>query len=175
MKISDILKKEHVIKELNSCDKKNVLDELSSFLVDEGEITSKENLLVALIEREKLGSTGIGENVAIPHAKISEIDKIITVFGRSKNGVEFESLDQKPLNFIFLVIAPENSTGQHLKALARISRLFKNPSLRESILQESTVCFRAQSFDRSKMWASPIDIPFDTAIPFSIKLTPYCE
>ena len=135
MKISDILKKEHVIKELNSCDKKNVLDELSSFLEDEGEITNKESLLAALIEREKLGSTGIGENVAIPHAKISEIDKIITVFGRSKNGVEFESLDQKPVNFIFLVIAPENSTSQHLKALARISRLFKSASLRESILR----------------------------------------
>ena len=135
MKISDILKKEHIIKELDSRDKKNVLDELSSFLEDEGEITSKENLLAALIEREKLGSTGIGENVAIPHAKISEIDKIITVFGRSKNGVEFESLDQKPVNFIFLVLAPENSTGQHLKALARISRLFKNPSLRESVLR----------------------------------------
>jgi len=135
MKISDILKKEHIIKELNSCDKKNVLDELSSFLEDEGEITNKESLLAALIEREKLGSTGIGENVAIPHAKISEIDKIITVFGRSKNGVEFESLDQKPVNFIFLVIAPENSTSQHLKALARISRLFKNPSLRESVLR----------------------------------------
>ena len=135
MKISDILKKEHVIKELNSCDKKNVLDELSSFLEDEGEITNKESLLAALIEREKLGSTGIGENVAIPHAKISEIDKIITVFGRSKNGVEFEALDQKPVNFIFLVIAPENSTSQHLKALARISRLFKNPSLRESVLR----------------------------------------
>ena len=135
MKISDILKKEHIIKELNSCDKKNVLDELSSFLEDKGEITSKENLLVALIEREKLGSTGIGENVAIPHAKISEIDNIITVFGRSKNGVEFESLDQKPVNFIFLVMAPENSTGQHLKVLARISRLFKNPSLRESVLR----------------------------------------
>ena len=134
MKITDILKKEHIIKDLNSSDKKNVLDELSSFLEDKGEITSKENLLVALIEREKLGSTGIGENVAIPHAKISEIDNIITVFGRSKNGVEFESLDQKPVNFIFLVLAPENSTGQHLKALARISRLFKNPSLRESVL-----------------------------------------
>ena len=135
MKISDILKKEHIIQELDSCDKKNVLDELSSFLEDEGEIANKESLLAALIEREKLGSTGIGENIAIPHAKISEIDKIITVFGRSKNGVEFESLDQKPVNFIFLVIAPENSTGQHLKALARISRLFKNPSLRESVLR----------------------------------------
>ena len=136
MKISEILKQEHIIKELNSPDKKNVLDELSIFLETKGEITSKEKLLAALIEREKLGSTGIGENVAIPHAKIGEIDKIITVFGRSKNGV---SLDQKPVNFIFLVLAPENSTGQHLKALARISRLFKNTSLRESILKANEV------------------------------------
>jgi len=137
MKISTILKQEHIIEELNSSDKENVLNELSTFLEIKGEITSKEKLLVALIEREKLGSTGIGENVAIPHAKISEIDKIITVFGRSKNGVEFESLDKKPVNFIFLVLAPENSTGEHLKALARISRLFKNTSLRESVLKAS--------------------------------------
>ncbi len=135
MKISEILKQEYIIKELNSPDKKNVLDELSTFLETKGDVTSKEKLLDALKEREKLGSTGIGENVAIPHAKISDIDKIITVFGRSKNGVEFESLDQKPVNFIFLVLAPENSTGQHLKALARISRLFKNTSLRESVLK----------------------------------------
>ena len=135
MKISEILKQEHIIKELNSPDKKNVLNELSTFLETKGEITSKEKLLVALIEREKLGSTGIGENVAIPHAKISEIDKIITVFARSQNGVEFESLDQKPVNFIYLILAPENSVGQHLKALARISRLFNNPSLRKSVLR----------------------------------------
>ena len=135
MKIADILTKEHIITELNSYNKNDVLNELSSFLKEKGEISNKENLLVALIEREKLGSTGIGENVAIPHAKISEIDKIITVFARSQNGVEFESLDQKPVNFIFLVIAPENSTSQHLKALARISRLFKNASLRESVLR----------------------------------------
>ena len=134
MKIADILIKEHIISELNCYDKIGVLDELSSFLKDKGKISNKEKLLTALITREKLGSTGIGENVAIPHAKISEIDEIVTVFARSQNGVEFESLDQKPVNFIYMILAPENSTGQHLKALARISRLFKNPSLRESIL-----------------------------------------
>ena len=139
MKISEILTKEHIIKDLKSCDKKSVLEELSNFLKDKGEIPNKENLLLALIEREKLGSTGIGENVAIPHAKIREIDKIITVFARSQIGVEFESLDQKPVNFIYLILAPENSTGQHLKALARISRLFKNASLRESILRANEI------------------------------------
>jgi len=139
MKISEILTKENIIKDLKSCDKESVLEELSNFLKDKGEIPNKENLLLSLIEREKLGSTGIGENVAIPHAKIRDIDKIITVFARSQIGVEFESLDQKPVNFIYLILAPENSTGQHLKALARISRLFKNPSLRESILRANEI------------------------------------
>ena len=88
-------------------------------------IKTKQTLLVALIEREKLGSTGIGENVAIPHAKLEEVNSIVTFFGRSQKGVEFDSLDQKPVHFICLVIAPINSTGLHLKALARISRLLK--------------------------------------------------
>jgi len=135
MKISEILTKKNIIKDLKSFDKESVLEELSNFLKDRGEIPNKENLLLSLLEREKLGSTGIGENVAIPHAKIRDIDKIITVFARSQIGVEFESLDQEPVNFIYLILAPENSTGQHLKALARISRLFKNPSLRESVLR----------------------------------------
>lgn len=139
MKISEILTKKNIIKDLKSFDKESVLEELSNFLKDRGEIPNKENLLLSLIEREKLGSTGIGENVAIPHAKIRDIDKIITVFARSQIGVEFESLDQKPVNFIYLILAPENSTGQHLKALARISRLFKNPSLRESVLRANEI------------------------------------
>ena len=134
MKISDFLTKKHIIKELNGYDKNTVLEELSIFLKKAGEISNKDSLLSALIEREKLGSTGIGENVAIPHAKINEIDKIVTVFARSKSGVEFESLDKKPVNFVFLILAPEKSTRHHLKALARISRLLKNSSLRESLL-----------------------------------------
>ncbi|KMP11296.1 PTS fructose transporter subunit IIA [Candidatus Nitromaritima sp. SCGC AAA799-C22] len=135
MKITDILKKEYVIPNLEGSDKESVLQELSGFLEKTGAIKDKTSLHTALVEREKLGSTGIGENVAIPHAKLDEIDHIITLFGRSAKGVEFESLDKKPVHFVCLVIAPSNSTGQHLKALARISRLLKNPDLRDSILK----------------------------------------
>ena len=134
MKITDILKKEYIIENLVSSDKESTLDELSSFLKDKGMVSNKETLQSALMEREALGSTGIGENVAIPHAKISAIDQIITVFGRSIKGIEFDSLDKKPVHFIYLVLAPMNSSGQHLKVLARISRLLKNKSLRESII-----------------------------------------
>jgi nitrogen PTS system EIIA component len=134
MKITDILKKDYIIDSLVSNDKASTLEELSSFLKNKGLISNKENLLNALMEREQLGSTGIGENVAIPHAKISEIDQIITIFGRSIKGIEFDSLDKKPVHFIYLVLAPAKSSGQHLKVLARISRLLKNKSLREAIM-----------------------------------------
>ena len=137
MKITDILKQESIIENLASTDKASTLEELSIFLKSKGLVSNKENLLNALMEREKLGSTGIGENVAIPHAKISEINQIITIFGRSKEGIEFDSLDKKPVHFIYLVLAPANSSGQHLKVLARISRLLKNKSLREAIMNAS--------------------------------------
>ena len=134
MKLTDILKKEYIIPDLTFTDKEGVLQEISSFLEGIKAIKNGEILLSALIAREKLGSTGIGENVAIPHAKLEEIDSIITLFGRSKKGVDFESLDKKPVHFVCLVIAPANSTGLHLKALARISRLLKNSALREAVL-----------------------------------------
>ena len=134
MKITDILKKEYIIDSLVSVDKASTLEELSNFLKSKGLVFVKENLLNALMERERLGSTGIGENVAIPHAKISEIDQIVTIFARSIKGVEFDSLDKKPVHFIYLVLAPEKSSGQHLKVLARVSRLLKNKSLREAIM-----------------------------------------
>jgi len=134
MKITEILKTEFIIPSIEAIDKEATLLELADFLKKKGAIENKQSLNTALLEREKLGSTGIGENVAIPHAKCDEIQQIITLFGRSKKGIEFESLDQKPVFFICLLLAPTNSTGQHLKALARIARLMKSKNLREEIL-----------------------------------------
>ena len=135
MKITEILKQDFIIPDLAGKDKTSVIHELTGLLNSLGTIKDRETLLTALLEREKLGSTGIGENVAIPHCKSDEIDHIFTVFGRSIGGIDFESLDQKPVHFVCLVIAPTQSTGHHLKALARISRLLKSQSLREGILQ----------------------------------------
>jgi PTS system nitrogen regulatory IIA component len=135
MKIDEILKKESVIADLVGKNKLEVIQEMTSCLKQNNIIKSDQVLLATLMEREKLGSTGIGENVAIPHGKSDELTQIITVFARSLGGVEFESLDQKPVHFVCMVIAPAHSTGQHLKVLARISRLFKNQVLREGILK----------------------------------------
>jgi len=135
MKIDEILSKDSIIANLTGTNKEEVLREITDFLQNQSLIKDKETLFNTLMEREKLGSTGIGENVAIPHGKSDELSQIIIVFGRSIEGLDFESLDQKPVHFVCMVIAPSNSTGQHLKALARISRLFKNQNLREGILK----------------------------------------
>ena len=135
MKIDEILKKESVIADLVGKHKLEIIQEMTSCLKQNNIIKDDQTLFTTLMEREKLGSTGIGENVAIPHGKSDELTQIITVFARSLGGVDFESLDQKPVHFVCMVIAPAHSTGQHLKALARISRLFKNQALREGILK----------------------------------------
>jgi nitrogen PTS system EIIA component len=135
MKIDEILKKESVIADIAGKNKLDVIKEMTERLKQNDTIKNDQALYATLIEREKLGSTGIGENVAIPHGKSDELTQIIIVFARSLSGIDFESLDQKPVHFVCMVIAPAHSTGQHLKALARISRLFKNQTLRDGILK----------------------------------------
>ena len=135
MKIDEILKKESVIANIAGKNKLDVIKEMTECLKQNNTIKNDQALYATLMEREKLGSTGIGENVAIPHGKSDELTQIIIAFARSLSGIDFESLDQKPVHFVCMVIAPAHSTGQHLKALARISRLFKNQTLREGILK----------------------------------------
>ena len=138
MKIDEILNKESVIADLLGDNKIEVIKEMTQCLKKNNIIVNEKALFETLMEREKLGSTGIGENVAIPHGKSNEVSQIIIVFARSINGVDFESLDQKPVHFVCMVIAPAHSTGQHLKVLARLSRLFKNQGLREGILKSKS-------------------------------------
>tara|TARA_Y100000031_G_scaffold41726_1_gene48049 strand:+ start:17 stop:478 length:462 start_codon:yes stop_codon:yes gene_type:complete len=137
MKINDILTLEAILAEIKANNKENVIKELAEFLCQNHAISDKSELARVLLEREKLGSTGIGENVAIPHAKMKGLEKIIAAFGISKKGIDFDSLDHKPVNFIFVLIAPENATGSHLKALAKISRLMKNREFKSNLLKAS--------------------------------------
>jgi len=96
---------------------------------------SREELVKVLLERERLGSTGIGGGIGIPHGKLKHLDNLIIGFGLSRKGVDFESLDGAPTRIFFLLVTPENSTGLHLKMLARISRVLKNEPFRERLLQ----------------------------------------
>ncbi len=135
MRIADILDRDSIIEELNSSEKEGVLRELVSLLAKRGKIKEEARALEVLFEREKLGSTGIGEGIAIPHGKLPDLEKIVCAFGRSKKGVDFEAVDGNPVHLVFLLLAPENSTTEHLKALARLSRLLKDPLFRKKLLE----------------------------------------
>jgi PTS system nitrogen regulatory IIA component len=132
MKIIDILSKERIIADLTADGKKEVIAELVRTLPLKG--VDPDRLVQVLLEREKLGSTGIGDGVAIPHGKLAEVGSLMASFGRSKRGVEFDSLDGKPTHLFFLLVAAENSAGIHLKALARISRLLKDSMFRQILM-----------------------------------------
>ena len=134
MKIMDILSRDSVVPNLVSQNKKEVLEELVSAVVDQDKRIDKAELIEVLLERERLGSTAIGDGIAIPHGKLKNIDNLLASFGRSIQGVDFESIDNKPTHLFCLLVAPENSAGAHLKALARISRLLTNSSFRENLM-----------------------------------------
>lgn len=138
MRISEFLSPEAVIADLRAKDKQEVLRELSAALSRAHPSLKEERLVEVLREREKLGSTGIGEGVAIPHGKLAGMTQLLAAFGVSRGGVDFEAIDGRPTHLFFALVAPENSAGVHLKALARISRLFKNARFRASILEAPT-------------------------------------
>ena len=133
MKILDFLSRDSLIPSLNATDKEGVLKELTSLLVTNNSIADGESVFQALMERERLGSTGIGDSIAIPHAKTASVDTLVAAFGRSEAGVEYYSVDDKPARFIFMLLAAETATGTHLKALARVSRLLKSEGFRQTV------------------------------------------
>lgn len=138
MKITDILDEDSVIEELTARDKKGVLEELASILVRQGKLVDEDKCVQILLERERLGSTGIGDGIAIPHGKLKEIKSVICSFGRSKAGIDFQSVDEKPSCLFFLLFAPEESAGEHLQALARLSRLLKDVRLRKRLMEATS-------------------------------------
>jgi nitrogen PTS system EIIA component len=135
MKIIDILNTDRILPSLTATTKKGVLEELADALVKEFDNLDRTKVIEVLVERENLGSTGIGDNIAIPHGKLPNLDNLVLCFGRSLPGVNFDSMDGKPTHLFFLLLAPENSIGLHLKALAKISRLLKDSSFRRNLME----------------------------------------
>ena len=129
----EFLSKKAITANLKSSDKEGVIRELVDLLAKADEIKNKEDLVKALLTRESLGSTGIGQGIGIPHAKSPNANNLVAAFGLSQKGVNFDSLDGEPVYIFFLLIAPEESAGPHLKALARISRMLKDKYFREML------------------------------------------
>jgi PTS system nitrogen regulatory IIA component len=144
MKIVDILSEQLVIPELQGTSKDAVLQELAQHLSRVHPEINAKQLVDVLWERERLGSTAIGDGIAIPHAKLPGLRSVLAAFGRHRRGVDFQSLDGNPTRIFFLLVAPEDSVGQHLKALARVSRLLKDASFRDRLVSADG---RSQLYD----------------------------
>lgn len=139
VKISELLSTEAVVTDLSASDKDGALAELTDALLASGFNLNRDEVIRILQERENLGSTGIGDGVAIPHGKLKNLDRLVMSFGRSRSGVDFDSMDGKPAHLFFLLVAPEESVGIHLKTLARISKLLKDEGVRQKLLDAADV------------------------------------
>jgi len=126
MKIMEFLDKRGIKMEMESTEKADILKELVDLLANVTDIGDKKLILKALVDRENLGSTGIGQGIAIPHGKTDRVKDIIAVLGISKKGVNFDALDGEAVYLFFLLVAPKENPGPHLKALAQISRLLRD-------------------------------------------------
>ena len=134
MKILDALSPEAIIPDLQSQDKLGILEELATPVTRSAKI-AVEDIVRVLRDRERLGSTGIGGGIGIPHGKLRDLDNLLLGFGISRQGVDFESIDHRPTHIFFLLITPENSTGLHLKVLARISRILKDELFKARLME----------------------------------------
>lgn len=135
MKILDILPPQSIVSDLRGTTKLAVLDELAGVLAVNHPEVAKDRLVEVLLDRENLGSTAIGEGIAIPHGKMPKLLGVIAAFGRSRGGVDFQSLDGGLTQLFFLLVAPEDASGAHLKALARVSRLLRDKEFRRRLLE----------------------------------------
>ncbi len=135
MRLTEILAESCVIADLKGKTKEDVLVELVAYLKKANLIDNADEVLRVILEREKLGSTGIGDGVAIPHGKMKRLDRILCVAARSLSGVDFDAVDRKLVHIFFLVLAPEDSASMHLKVLSRISKILRDKSFRKRLLK----------------------------------------
>jgi len=133
MKIADLLDIKAISTELTATKKTEVLSEMIALLSRVQPDLDAAELLGVLIDREELGSTGIGDGVAIPHGKLRGLDRLLMAFGRKQDGIDFDSMDNRPARLFFLLLAPENEATLHLKALARISKLLRKEEVRQQL------------------------------------------
>jgi fructose-specific phosphotransferase system IIA component len=138
MKVLDFLDDKCIITDIKGKNKKEVVTELIEILAKEKRIKDADSVVEAIMKRESIGSTGIGQGVALPHAKCEDVSDIVAALGISRMGVDFDSLDDEPVHIVFLMIAPPKSVSEHLKALAKISRLLKDKFFRQSLREAQT-------------------------------------
>ncbi len=152
MKIVDLIGRDMIVPALKAKDKRGLLEELATHISGQHPRIDRVHLTKVLVDREMLASTAIGEGVAIPHGKLATVSEIVACLGRAPGGVDFDSMDKQPTFLFFVLVAPESSTGAHLKALARISRVFKDPAFRRRLLDapDATAMFQVIAEEDAK-------------------------
>jgi PTS system nitrogen regulatory IIA component len=135
MRLAEMVHPEMVWANLKSGDKNSVISELAGRICANLPPLSADEITAVLLNRENLGSTGIQDGVAIPHAKVKGLEKVLVACGRSQKGIDFDAPDRKPTHLFFVLLAPEQSAAMHLKILARLSRLLKDHEFRSRLLQ----------------------------------------
>jgi fructose PTS system EIIBC or EIIC component len=139
LELTEFISPQLIKLELSSTKKIDVVKELIDLLDGAGYLTDAEAFLTSVLEREKVGSTGIGKGIAIPHSRTSTVREVVVAIGRSSAGIEFEALDNRPVHLVFLIAAPIESGGLYLKALARLSRLLRYQEFRNELMAATTV------------------------------------
>ena len=137
MEITDLITPESVVPNLKVTSKKHALQEISKRMAESYDLTERE-IVEILLEREKLGSTGVGNGIAIPHGKLKNLDCLCGYFARLERPVEFDAVDERPVDLIFLLLAPEEAGADHLKALARVSRLMRDKAVCKKLRGSNT-------------------------------------
>lgn len=137
MNITDFLTEDRIFTNLKALNKRELLQELVAPIAEQVNI-SADIIMKVLLERERLGSTGIGQGIGIPHGKLKELDTLVMACGICRNGVDFESLDGKPAYLFFLLLAPENNAELHLQMLAKLSKYLKMPAFRADLINAET-------------------------------------
>jgi PTS system nitrogen regulatory IIA component len=132
MDLCDLLAPDGIIAPLRATSKKHALQELATIAAERTGLDSRE-IFNTLLQRERLGSTGLGRGIAIPHVKLAGLRGIVCLFARLEQPIEYESHDSEPVDLLFLLLAPDHASGDHLKALASISRVVREPSMLDAL------------------------------------------
>jgi fructose-specific phosphotransferase system IIA component len=138
MRVSEILSKEFIIAELSSTDKESAINELIDLFNNDPRVDDIEKVRQAVLDREKIMSTGVGKGFAIPHGKTDSVKEIIAAFGRKKDGIEYDALDGNPVNLIFLLVGRDTMISAHIKLLSRVSRMMNKDDFRLRLLNAET-------------------------------------
>lgn len=138
MKICDIIKPDKIIADLKGNTKEDVINELINLFKDDQRVSNLDKVRAAVLEREKIMSTGVGKGFAIPHAKTEAVNEIIAAFGKTKRPIDFLALDEQPVHLVFLLVGKDNLVGPHIKLLSRISRMMNKDEFRDSLLEAKT-------------------------------------